>query len=80
MARKRRKNLIDDLLDRTDDASRDMTKVTRRTLTGRKKKRNKKASARKWAKRNNEAIEALAVQLDRYIKHDREMAQSRGKA
>ncbi|GAB3970813.1 hypothetical protein GCM10028832_28060 [Streptomyces sparsus] len=75
--RRRRKNLIDDLLDRTDDASRDMTKVVRRALTGRRKKR--KGGARKWAKRNNEALEALALQLDRYIKHDREMAQSGSK-
>ncbi|MFJ8584304.1 hypothetical protein ACIRD2_06550 [Streptomyces sp. NPDC093595] len=71
---KRRKSLIDDVLDRTGDVGRDARKLTRRALTGKKKK---KKSARKLAKRNSRAIEVLAAQLERYIRHDREMARQK---
>ncbi|MFE1521428.1 hypothetical protein ACFW9I_32170 [[Kitasatospora] papulosa] len=67
---KRRKSIIDDVLDRAGDVGRDSRKVTRRALTGKKRKKGKK-STRKLVKRNNRAIEALVVQLDQYIKHDR---------
>ncbi len=68
---KRRKSLLDDVLDRSSDVGRDSRDLARRALTGKKKKKGKN-SARKLAKRNNRAIEALVVQLDHYIKHDRE--------
>ncbi|MFE9687895.1 hypothetical protein [Streptomyces sp. NPDC006285] len=67
---KRRKSLIDDVLDRASDVGRDSRDMTRRALTGKKRKKGKK-STRKLVKRNNRAIEALVVQLDQYIKHDR---------
>ncbi|MFD4995644.1 hypothetical protein [Streptomyces buecherae] len=68
---KRRKNLIDDVLDRASDAGRDSRNMTRRALMGKKKKKKKKNSTRKLVKRNNRAIEALVLQLDRYIQQDR---------
>ncbi|MFJ4836240.1 hypothetical protein ACIP79_41085 [Streptomyces sp. NPDC088747] len=71
---KRRKNLIDDVLDRASDVGRDSRDMTRRALTG--KKRKEKKSTRKLVKRNNRAIEALVVQLDQYVKHDRQKERS----
>ncbi|MGW5334181.1 hypothetical protein [Streptomyces bauhiniae] len=67
---KRRKSLIDDVLDRADDVGRDSRDMTRRLLTGRKKSKGKK-STRKLVKRNTRAVEALVVQLDQYLKRDR---------
>jgi hypothetical protein len=67
---KRRKSLIDDVLDRASDVGRDSRDMTRRALTGKKRKKGKK-STRKLVKRQNRAIEALVVQLDQYLKHDR---------
>jgi hypothetical protein len=72
---KRRKNLIADVLDRASDVGRDSRDMTRRALTGKKKKKGKKSS-RKLVKRNNRAIEALVAQLDQYIKHDRRKEKS----
>ncbi|WP_327297739.1 MULTISPECIES: hypothetical protein [unclassified Streptomyces] len=73
---KKRKSLIDDVLDRASDVGRDSRDMTRRALTGKKRKKGKK-STRKLVKRNNRALEALVVQLDQYIKHDR--AQGKGR-
>lgn len=70
---KRRKGLVDDVLDRASGLGRDSRKMTRRALIGKKKKKGKK-STRKLVKRNNRAIEAVVVQLDQYIKHDRARA------
>ncbi|MFF0700183.1 MULTISPECIES: hypothetical protein [Streptomyces] len=67
---KRRKSLIDDVLDRASDVGRDSRDMTRRALTGKKRKKGKK-STRKLVKRQNRAIEALVMQLDQYLKHDR---------
>ncbi|MEW2546245.1 hypothetical protein AB0910_10800 [Streptomyces sp. NPDC047002] len=72
---KRRKSLLDDVLDRASDVGRDSRDMTRRALTGKKKKKKGK-STRKLTKRNNRMLEALVVQLDRYIEQDR----ARGKA
>lgn len=70
---KRRKSLIDDVLDRASDVGRDSRDMTRRALTGKKRKKRKKGkkSTRKLVKRNNRAIEALVMHLDQYLKHDR---------
>ncbi|MCW8096907.1 hypothetical protein ACH4Y0_35865 [Streptomyces sp. NPDC020707] len=67
---KRRKSLVDDVLDRASDVGRDSRDMTRRALTGKKRKKGKK-STRKLVKRNNRAVEALVVQLDQYLKQDR---------
>lgn len=74
---KRRKNLIDDVLDRASDVGRDSRDMTRRALTGKKKGKKGKKGTRKLVKQNNRAIEALVVQLDQYIKHDREKEKTR---
>ncbi|MFB8298446.1 hypothetical protein ACFVG1_25735 [Streptomyces bacillaris] len=74
---KRRKNLIDDVLDRAGDVSRDSRNLTRRALTGKKKPKKGKKGTRELVKRNSRAIEALIVQLDQYIKHDREKERGR---
>lgn len=71
---KRRKSFVDDVLDRASDVGRDSRDMTRRALTGKKRRKAKKKGTRKLIKRNNRAIEALVVQLDQYIKHDREKA------
>ncbi|MET7320278.1 hypothetical protein [Streptomyces sp. NPDC005549] len=75
---KSRKSFVDDVLDRASDIGRDSRDLTRRALTGKKKKRKKgKKSTRKLVKRNNRAIEALVVQLEQYNKRDREKAKAR---
>ncbi|MER6774371.1 hypothetical protein ACF1D2_34805 [Streptomyces bacillaris] len=43
---KRRKNLIDDVLDRAGDVSRDSRNLTRRALTGKKKPKKGKKGTR----------------------------------
>jgi hypothetical protein len=71
---KRRKNLIDEVLDRASDIGRDYRTMTRTALTGKKKK---KKNTRKMVQRNTQAIEALILQLDRYIKqHEKEKTPS----
>ncbi|MFF0692623.1 hypothetical protein ACFYU4_08315 [Streptomyces tendae] len=75
---KSRKSFVDDVLDRASDIGRDSRDMTRRALTGKSKKKKKgKKSTRKLVKRNNRAIEALVVQLEQYINHDREKAKAR---
>lgn len=66
---KRRKSLVDDVLDRASDVARDSRDVTRRALTG-KKKKGKKGKKTKLIKRNTRAVEALVAQLDQYRKQD----------
>jgi Skp family chaperone for outer membrane proteins len=73
---KKRKSIVDEVLDRASDVGRGSRDITRRALTGKKKKKGKK-STRKLLRRNNRAIEALVVQLDQYIKHDRAKEKSR---
>jgi pyruvate-formate lyase len=72
-----RKGLVDNVLDRASDLGRDSRNMTRRALTGKKRKKKGKKSTRKLVKRNNRAIDALIVQLDQYIKHDRARDPSR---
>ncbi|MDA5147630.1 hypothetical protein PEM37_39775 [Streptomyces sp. AD681] len=74
---KSRKSFVDDVLDRASDVGRDSRDLTRRALTGKNKRKKGKKSTRKLVKRNNRAIEALVVQLEQYIKHDREKAKAR---
>ncbi|MFD0069572.1 hypothetical protein ACFV99_37110 [Streptomyces sp. NPDC059944] len=64
---KRRKSLIDDVLDRATDVGRDLRDMTSRALTG----KEERTSARKLVQRNNRALEALTAQLDQYIQRDR---------
>ncbi|MFE8978714.1 hypothetical protein ACFYM7_35630 [Streptomyces cyaneofuscatus] len=73
---KRRKNPIDYVLDRASDVGRDSRDMTRRALTGKKGKKGKKGT-RKMVKRNTRAIEALVLQLDQYIKQDRDKKEAR---
>ncbi|MFE9768156.1 hypothetical protein ACFYPC_27165 [Streptomyces sp. NPDC005808] len=68
---KKRKGLVEAVLDRASDLACDSRDMTRRALTGRKKKKKGKNSTRKLVKRNNRAVEALVVQLDQYLKQDR---------
>ncbi|WP_432055898.1 hypothetical protein [Streptomyces sp. bgisy022] len=78
---KRRKNLIDDVLDRASDVGRDSRELTRRALTGKKKrKKRKNKNLRTLVKRNNRALEALVVQLDRYVTQERRTAEKSGSA
>ncbi|MFE8910868.1 hypothetical protein [Streptomyces globisporus] len=72
----KRRSIIDEVLDRASDVGRDSRDMTRRALTGKKRKKNKK-SLRKLVKRNNRAVEALVVQLDQYIQRDRAKGKSR---
>lgn len=74
---KSRKSFVDDVLDRASDIGRDSRDLTRRALTGKKKRKKGKKSTRKLVKRNNRAIEALVVQLEQYNKRDREKAKAR---
>ncbi|MGW0645344.1 hypothetical protein [Streptomyces badius] len=74
---KRRKNPIDDVLDRVGDVSSDSRNLARRARTGKKKRKKRKKGTRKLVKRNSRAIEALIVQLGQYMKHDRERERSR---
>ncbi|MGW6292322.1 hypothetical protein [Streptomyces sp. NPDC055058] len=73
---KRRKNVIDDVLDRASDVGRDSRELTRRALTGKKKKKKGKKNAKTLMKRNNRALEALVVQLDQYLESDRRKEKS----
>lgn len=63
---KRRKNLFDNMFDRLDDVSKDFRKAGRRTF---KSKKRKKGSARKWARRNSEQLDALTEQIALLTKH-----------
>ncbi|RKT54450.1 hypothetical protein [Saccharothrix australiensis] len=63
---KRRKNLFDNMFDRLDDVSRDFRKAGRRTF---KSKKRKKGSARKWARRNSEQLDALTEQMALLVRH-----------
>ncbi|QFZ18453.1 hypothetical protein [Saccharothrix syringae] len=54
------------MFDRLDDVSKDFRKAGRRTF---KSKKRKKGSARKWARRNNEQLEALTEQIALLTKH-----------
>ncbi|MFI0511103.1 hypothetical protein ACH3Y9_12850 [Streptomyces sp. WSLK1-5] len=63
---KKRKALIDSVLDRAGDVGGDLLGITRTVLTGRKKK----SSTRKLAESNARAIEALALRLDQYARRD----------
>ncbi|MFG3134066.1 hypothetical protein ACGFZU_41045 [Streptomyces tendae] len=74
---KSRKSFVDDVLDRASDIGRDSRDMTRRALTGKKKRKKGKKSTRKLVKRNNRAIEALVMQLEQYNKRDREKAKAR---
>ncbi|MCS7483828.1 hypothetical protein ACFFQW_38465 [Umezawaea endophytica] len=67
----RRKNLVDNMFDRLDDASKDVRKAARRTF---KSKKKKKSGSRKWAKRNNRALEDLTEQMTILTKHVSAMA------
>ncbi|MEH0400702.1 hypothetical protein ACIRVI_00625 [[Kitasatospora] papulosa] len=69
-------NLVNEVLDRASDVGRSTRDTTRRALTGKKKKKEKTRN-RKLAQRNIRAMETLAVQLDRYIKHDQAKQQGR---
>ncbi|MFE6483768.1 hypothetical protein ACFVGN_12620 [Streptomyces sp. NPDC057757] len=60
------KKFVDEVLDRASDVGRDSRDMTRRILTGKKK-----SDPAKHLERNSRAIEALSVQLDEYVKHDR---------
>jgi len=63
---KRRKNVLEDLFDRLDDVSRDVGKASRRAFRTKKKKKD---GARKWAKRNNQQLEALTEQVGLLVEH-----------
>ncbi|MFD0193001.1 hypothetical protein ACWHAN_30095 [Streptomyces albidoflavus] len=69
-------SLVNEVLDRASDVGRSTRDTTRRALTG-KAKQKEKARNRKFVERNIHAMETLAVQLDRYIKHDRAKEQRR---
>lgn len=63
---KRRKTLFDNMFDRLDDTTRDFRKAGRRTF---RRKKRKKGGARKWAKRNNQELEALTEQVALLVRH-----------
>ena len=65
MAR-RKTNLIDNMFDRMDDISKDARRAGRRTF---KSKKRKKGSSRKWAKRNNDELQALTEQVALLVNH-----------
>ncbi|MGC5567252.1 hypothetical protein ACPYPG_31025 [Streptomyces sp. FR-108] len=71
---KRRKSLIDDVLDRAGEAGRGLRDTADRVRTGKKKKG--KSGTAKLVERNSRATEALIVKLDEYIKHDRAKGES----
>ncbi len=63
---KKRKALIENVLDRAGDVGGELLGITRTVLTGKKKK----SSTRKLAESNARAVEALALKLDKYARRD----------
>jgi hypothetical protein len=63
---RRRDNLVRNVFDRMDDISKDARRAGRRTFNSKKRK---KGGSRKWAKRNNDELQALTEQVALLVNH-----------